>query len=176
MRSQRPPAKPEAWRRWSGPWPLGPAGGTSLPLHNPRVISSRPRGANRLGPVPPPVHSILEPNGSSQLFRDPNLWLSLQLPPHFPSTHIPGTVKLRESLQQSWRIYLGLSARSRSRPIPGSGLANPYPRLDASRAKAGRLPAASSVLGRGLVEHLPDKLGQLADGVRLGQEVATFHQ
>ena len=25
--SQRPPAKPEAWQRWSGPRPLGPAGG-----------------------------------------------------------------------------------------------------------------------------------------------------
>ena len=40
-RSQRPPAKPEAWQRWSGPRPHSPAGDDSTSLPNPCVISSR---------------------------------------------------------------------------------------------------------------------------------------
>ena len=39
--SQRPPAKPEAWGRWSGPRPPSPAGDNSTPLDNSKVIFSR---------------------------------------------------------------------------------------------------------------------------------------
>ena len=112
LMSQRPPAKPEAWQRWSGPRPLGPAGDCSAPFNLPHVIGSRSRTRKSL------LHrAFIRPlcfsttNGSAQLFRDQNPWASLQLLPDFPSTHIPGTVKLWESLRQSRRISQGLRLR-----------------------------------------------------------------
>jgi len=116
--SQRPPAKPEAWQRWSGPRPLGPAGDCSAPFNLPHVIGSRSRTRKSL------LHrAFIRPlcfsttNGSAQLFRDQNPWASLQLLPDFPSTHIPGTVKLWESLRQSRRISQGLKGNSRPRTV-----------------------------------------------------------
>lgn len=41
--SQRPPAKPEAWGRWRGPRPHGPAGDVSQSLPNPCISDVRPR-------------------------------------------------------------------------------------------------------------------------------------
>jgi hypothetical protein len=90
--SQRPPAEPEACRRWNGSKPFSPPDyystlhfqydGFSCPLSHP--LAFRHSCVFHTGVIPAMCNATV------------------------PFSRNPGTVKLRESLQQSWRIYLVL--------------------------------------------------------------------
>ena len=93
IKSQRPPAKPEACRRVSGSKPHGPSG------------DGRTHEPNRTSPLMSPSHANRSRVRRIRLdVHSPKSCCLFRPSPNLPPTHIPGTVKLWEPLRQSRRV------------------------------------------------------------------------